>query len=69
MLGQIKSANFASKYLLDMFKAFLIMRPIVIVCFTTYTTVLSWHRAKLTMEKLMTLKHLEIEKDEQLAKL
>jgi hypothetical protein len=69
VLGQIKSANFASKYLLDMFKAFLVLRPVAIVCFTTYTTVLSWHRAKLTMEKLMALKQLEIAKDEQEAKL
>ena len=61
VIGQVKQAKFASKYLLDMFKGFLLMRPIVIVCFTTFTMVLSWHRAKYTLAKLKVQKKIEIE--------
>ena len=65
MLGQVKSANFASQYMLDIFKCFLILRPVVIVCFTTYTTLLSWHRANVTFAKFYAFKKIEIEKEEQ----
>jgi hypothetical protein len=67
MIGQVKSANFASKELVDLFKAFLILRPTVIIVFTLYTTLLSWHRATYTMVKLREQKRIEIATDEQLA--
>lgn len=67
MIGQVKSANFASKELVDLFKAFLILRPAVIVFFTVYTTLLAWHRARFTMGKLREQKRIEIATDEQLA--
>lgn len=67
MIGQVKSANFASKELVDLFKAFLILRPSVIIFFTVYTTILAWHRAKFTMGKLREQKRIEIATDEQLA--
>lgn len=67
MIGQVKSANFASKELVDMFKAFMILRPTVILFFTVYTTLLAWHRATFTMGKLREQKRIEIATDEQLA--
>lgn len=43
------------------------MRPILIVFYTTYTTILAIHRAKVTLERLKISKQTEIEKDEQIA--
>jgi hypothetical protein len=68
MIGQVKSANFADQYMLDLFKCFLILRPAIIVCFTTYTTLLSLHRANFTLSKLRASKRIEIERDEQALK-
>ena len=66
MIGHVSKTNFASKNLLDLFKMFFILRPVCIVFYTSYTTLLAVHRAKFTLNKLIAAKRIEIEKDEQL---
>jgi hypothetical protein len=65
LIGHVSKTNFASKNLLDIFKIFLVLRPVVIIFYTSYTTLLAIHRAKFTLNKLRVAKRIEIEKDEQ----
>ena len=40
------TSNFASKFMLDLFFLFLILRPFVIVFYTTTTSLLNLHMAR-----------------------
>ena len=47
----------------DLFRAFLIMRPLAIIVYTSMTTVLTVHKANFTLKQLRMRKMVEIEEE------
>lgn len=53
-IAYYKSSRFSSIYLKDLFYYFLVVRPVVVVAYTTFTSVCNW-RAAWFMQKALRL--------------
>lgn len=59
MLAYYANSNFASKYLLDIFSLFLMVRPVTILLYTCFVTIMDTHKTCIMRRKYVNQKKID----------